>query len=214
MPRLSAADVSGFRHGRVPRDVRIRQVVALAEELFAERGFSGASMDELARRAGVTKPIIYGLLGNKDGVFRACMDRVAMDLARAVTEAVSAEDDPRERLAAGARAWFGFVADHRSLWNAVLAGGDTPIGAEAEEIRRRQAVVIADLLAGDAVAAGGDPSPLLIDALAHLLIGAFESIGRWSGDHPELSPEVLGELCAATLFPGLIALDEADLAGW
>ncbi|MDQ2728632.1 MAG: TetR/AcrR family transcriptional regulator [Actinomycetota bacterium] len=43
-------DLSGFRHGRVPRLVRERQLLALAEDLFAERGLSAASTDELARR--------------------------------------------------------------------------------------------------------------------------------------------------------------------
>ena len=52
----------GFEHGRVPRAVRGRQLLELAAELFAERGYGGASMDELARRAGVTKPVVYELL--------------------------------------------------------------------------------------------------------------------------------------------------------
>lgn len=202
----TAGDVDGFRHGRVPRNVRERQVLMLAGELFAERGFTAASMDELARRAGVSKPVIYDLVGSKDTVFRTCMDRVAEDLASRVVAAVRVEVDPRRQLVAGAEAWFVFIAEHRPLWTALLAGGDTPLGAEAAEIRRRQSCVIAGLLSEDAAAAGVEPPPILIDAVAHLVMGAFESIGRWSADHPELVPSQLGELCAAVLFPGLIGL--------
>nr|MDQ2725127.1 TetR/AcrR family transcriptional regulator [Actinomycetota bacterium] len=208
------ADVSGFHHGRVPRVVRERQLLALAEDLFAERGFSAASMDELARRAGVSKPVIYGRVGNKDQVFRACMDRVAEDMAHRVVEAVRLEVDPRRRLVAGARAWFAFIAERRALWTALLAGGDTPLGAEAAEIRRRQARVIAGLLAEDAAQTDNRAPEVLIDAVAHLIVGAFEAIGRWSADHPELGPPALGELCAAVLFPGLIALNDDLPAGW
>lgn len=207
-------DLSGFRHGRVPRRVRERQLLALAEDLFAEKGFTGASMDELARRAGVSKPVIYGRVGTKDNVFRACMDRVAEDMAHRVVQAVRPESDPRRRLVAGAVAWFDFIAERRSLWTALLAGGDTPLGAEAAEIRRRQARVIAGLLAEDAAQNDAPPPEVLIDAVAHLIVGAFEAIGRWSADHPELGPAALGELCAAVLFPGLIALNQARPAGW
>jgi len=83
-------------------------------------------------------------------VFRVCMHRVAEDMAERVVEAVRHETDPRRRLTAGARAWFAFIAERRALWTALLAGGDTPLGAEAAEIRRRQARVIAGLLAEDA----------------------------------------------------------------
>lgn len=203
-------DLSAFRHGRVPRLVRERQLLALAEDLFAERGFSATSMDELARRAGVSKPVIYGRVGSKDHVFRACMDRVAEDMAERVVEAVRVETDPRRRLTAGARAWFAFIAERRALWTALLGGGDTPLGAEAAEIRRRQARVIAGLLAEDAA----QPSAVLFDAVAHLIVGAFEAIGRWSADHPELGPEALGELCTAVLFPGLVALNDTPPTGW
>ena len=93
--------IEDFQHGRVPRAVRERQIVELAEGLFSERGYQGASMEELARRAGVTKPIIYELFGNKDGLFRACLERSAGRLAQQVADAVRAEVEPEARLRAG-----------------------------------------------------------------------------------------------------------------
>src|ERR671923_342516 len=86
----AVARIQEFRHGRVPRAVRERQLVELGEELFAERGFAKASMDELARRAGVTKPVVYELFGSKDGVFEACVERAVRRLADEVTAAVRA----------------------------------------------------------------------------------------------------------------------------
>src|SRR5512132_657322 len=83
----AVARIGDFRHGRVPRAVRERQLVELGEELFAERGFAKASMDELARRAGVTKPVIYELFGSKDGLFEACLEGLAMRLAESIAEA-------------------------------------------------------------------------------------------------------------------------------
>src|ERR671911_329315 len=86
------ARIEEFRHGRVPRAVRRRQLVELGEELFAERGFAKASMDELARRAGVTKPVIYELFGSKEGLFEACLEGLAVRLAESIAEAARGAD--------------------------------------------------------------------------------------------------------------------------
>src|SRR3954463_5006833 len=89
----SVARIEDFRHGRVPRAVRERQLVELGEELFAERGVAKASMDELARRAGVTKPVIYELFGSKDGLFEACLEGLAVRLAASIAEAARGADE-------------------------------------------------------------------------------------------------------------------------
>ena len=201
-----ATDVSAYRHGRVPRDLRLRQVLALAGELFAERGYTGTSMDELARRAGVSKPVVYDLVGSKEELFRTLMLRTADELAERVADAVRSEDDPFERLRAGATAWFRFVAEHRATWAAFLAGEDLPMGVEVRAIRRRQAQLVATLLAESAGDLGVAVVPSLIDAAAHMLNGGFEALGAWSADHTDVSPEQLADLCARAIYPGLIAL--------
>jgi AcrR family transcriptional regulator len=88
----AVARIGDFRHGRVPRPVRERQLVELGEQLFAERGFAKASMDELARRAGVTKPVIYELFGSKEGLFRACLEGLALRLAEEIAAAARGAD--------------------------------------------------------------------------------------------------------------------------
>src|SRR3954451_12231915 len=88
----AVARIEDFRHGRVPRPVRERQLVELGEQLFAERGFAKASMDELARRAGVTKPVIYELFGSKEGLFRACLEALALRMAEQIAEAARGAD--------------------------------------------------------------------------------------------------------------------------
>src|SRR5437016_2404433 len=97
-----AEEVAAYPRGRVPREVRRRQVIALSTELFAERGYDGASMDELARRAGVSKPVVYDLVGSKEELFRDLMSVEAEDLARRISEAVEREPVHEERLRAGA----------------------------------------------------------------------------------------------------------------
>jgi AcrR family transcriptional regulator len=109
----STATVADYPHGRVPRELRERQIVELAEQLFAERGYRGASMDELSRRAGVTKPVIYELFESKDGLFRVCVERAVDGMAESVAAAVRAETVPEARLRAGGIAFLRFAADNR-----------------------------------------------------------------------------------------------------
>ena len=210
----AAVDLSQYRRGRVPRDVRLAQVLTLAEELFAEHGYTAASMDELARRAGVSKPMIYNLVGSKEELFRTCMDRTADELAARITAAVAGESDLRRLLLAGGRAWFEYVAEHRALWTALLGGPDAPMGAEIAEIRRRQARLVAVILAESAPPTAPPASGVLLEAIAHLVNGAFESVTRWWDDHPEITTAALAELCTEILFPGLIAVATAPPAGW
>jgi AcrR family transcriptional regulator len=88
----AVARIGEFRHGRVPRELRRQQLIELGEELFAERGFTKTSMDELARRAGVTKPVVYELFGSKDGLFEACLEGLAVRLAESIAEAARGAD--------------------------------------------------------------------------------------------------------------------------
>lgn len=201
------AEVGTHPHGRVPRALRRRQVLAVAEQLFVERGYHAASMDELASRVGVSKPVVYDLVGGKEKVFEACMERAADSLAEAVAEAVAAAGARDvDRLRAGALAWFGFIEARRSLWDAVLATADAPVTAAIDAIRSRQDDFVAAQLAAGADESGQRVDHELVGAVAAAMNGAFEALGRWWHDHPERSAEELADLYTSLVLPGLTQL--------
>jgi AcrR family transcriptional regulator len=189
--------IEDFQHGRVPRAVRERQLVELAEELFAERGYQGASMDELARRAGVTKPIVYELFGSKDGLFRACLERSAARLAEQVAEAVRAEVEPEARLRAGGLAFLRFASEHRVAWELMMEGrfSDTAI-----EVRRSQAALVLELLLE---MAPGEVDRRELEVVAHAVNSAYEGVAHWMWEHPEEPIERLADWTVELLLPGL-----------
>ncbi len=84
---------------RVPREVRIPQIARIAEDLFGQFGYQGTSMDDVARLAGISKPVVYDLVGSKEELFRLCMARSADELATRVASAVAG--CPRGRSAPG-----------------------------------------------------------------------------------------------------------------
>ncbi len=196
----AAPQVTDFPHGRVPRAVRERQLLELAERLFSERGYAGASMDELCRRAGVTKPVVYELFGSKDGLFRRCLEGSAEALAATITAAVRAEPEPEGKLRAGGVAFLRFAADHRMAWDVLFATGEARFAGEAEAIRRSQATMLRELLAEDAAV---DADALQLDAFAHAITGAYEALGHWAAEHPDVPHETLAGWLVSLLAPGL-----------
>lgn len=206
-PRRSTADIAAevarHRHGRVPRELRLEQVMAVAEELFAEEGYLGASMDELARRVGVSKPVIYDLVGSKEQLFHSVMDRFGRELAESVVAAGMAEPDPERRLRAGALAFFRFVAEHRAGWMVAGAGDGAPLSEGLAGVRRRQGELVAAILSMRFPAGTGPVGGLTASAAAQALNGAFEALAVWWRDHPTCTPEQLADLIDAMVRPGL-----------
>jgi AcrR family transcriptional regulator len=193
----AVARIEDFRHGRVPRAVRERQLVELGEQLFEERGFAKASMDELARRAGVTKPVIYELFGSKEGLFRACLEGLALRMAEQIADAARAEEDPEARLRAGGRAFLRFASENRVAYELLYEGR---FSDAAVSVRRRQAALILELMRE---LAPEDVDARELEVAANAVNSAYEGVAHWMWDHPEMDVDELAEWTVELLLPGL-----------
>src|SRR3954447_27064919 len=91
---------------RVPRAVRERQMLAVAERAFAERGYHPASVDAIAEAAGITKPMVYAYFGSKEGLYRACMAAARERLLETLREQVDPGAAPDQQLWHGLLAFF------------------------------------------------------------------------------------------------------------
>ena len=196
----SAATVADYPHGRVPRELRQRQIVELAEQLFAERGYRGASMDELSRRAGVTKPVIYELFESKDGLFRVCVERAVQGMAESVAAAVRAETAPEARLRAGSLAFLRFAADNRVAWDLLAMGGGGRFADQMQTVRRSQAQLIRQLMEE---MAAEDIDARELEAAAYAVNSAYEGAAHWMWEHPDVPVEQVADWIVDLLVPGL-----------
>jgi AcrR family transcriptional regulator len=201
-----SAQIATFAHGRVPRALRRQQVLEQAYELFVERCYDGASMDELARRVGVTKPVIYELVGSKEQLFREVVAGIQAELATAVATAVSSETDLAGRLHAGILAFLRFAERKRRGWAALMsmgAGG----GAITATLRREPVALVAALIGASAGRDGGaSPDARTLEILAQAINGAVEFVALWWQSHPDTTAESLAASLAALLSPGLVAM--------
>ena len=198
------AQIEAYAHGRVPRALRRRQIVAEARALFTEQGFHGASMDELSARVGVSKPALYKTVGSKDALLALVIDEVEAELSSALADAVIGAPPPA-RLRAGLLAFFRYVEANRAAWAALMAGPGLQT-APWTEMRQRQAQLVAELLLNSATPAAPFPSEQASQLLAHALNGAVETVALWWQAHPELSPEQLADRLDALFSPTLFAL--------
>ncbi|NUR63264.1 MAG: TetR/AcrR family transcriptional regulator [Catenulispora sp.] len=192
------------RRKRMPRAEREQQILAAAEEVFAERGFQATSMDEVSLRVGVSKPMLYEYFTSKEGLLLACVARIRADLHSVTLEAVAGaeKDGPRAVLEAGLEAYFDFADRHGRAW-AVLLNESVIVAGPAEEaieaIRGQQTRLIQAALSRWLPAA----SPERIAVFAHALIGAGERVARWRlREGAGIKPRESAALLADAFWPG------------
>ncbi len=100
----------------VPRAEREQQIVAHAVDEFAANGYAGASMVRIARRAGISKPLIYQYFGSKDGLFLTCLHEVAGGLLARLDEAELSVDDTVASRVFALQAVFEALEPQRDAW--------------------------------------------------------------------------------------------------
>lgn len=173
-------------------------MLRVAGETFAERGYHGTSMDEVAARAGVTKPMVYLYFGSKESLYLAYIERAGAELLDRLRAAAPTSASADDRLSAGMEAFFAFVDERRAGW-AVLykeaAGQGGPLAAQVTELQRRITALIHAALIEGARAAGAANPVDATEPLAHAVVGAGERLANWWLDHPETPrPEVAATL--------------------
>ena len=165
---------SGERLARVDRE---RLMLGAAGEAFATNGFHGSSMDDIARAAGVTKPMLYRYFGSKEDLYAAYLRIAGHELVDRVRALQTRGQPPLVRLHAGLRAFLTYVQEHRAGWTVLHGETTTPtdahIAREVAELRGR-IIRLLTILFGDA-------------AFAHAFTGAAESLATWWVNQPEPS---------------------------
>ena len=100
----------GNRRGnRLPRDERRGQLLIAASEVFVDRGYHAAGMDEIADRAGVSKPVLYQHFSSKLELYLAVLQRHVDNLVSGVRQALRTTTDNQQRLRAAVAAFFDFI---------------------------------------------------------------------------------------------------------
>ncbi|MFD7446320.1 TetR/AcrR family transcriptional regulator [Streptomyces sp. NPDC059909] len=194
--RTGAARGAGTKG--VPRARREEQIVAAALEEFGRHGHASASMASIARRVGVTKPMLYTYFGSKDGLYLACLEHIATRLV-AVIDAAMAPGPSDERLPQTVlTAIFEALEGRRRAWF-VLYDKTLPPGSELRLAAQRHREAIDELAASGTAALlrdHGHEDPLDADALKHVWTGTVSALVAWWVSRPDQSAQDMSARCA------------------
>jgi len=108
------------RGARLSRSARRAQLLLAARDVFAAQGYHAAAMDDIAERAGVSKPVLYQHFPGKLELYRALLTTYADELVGSVRAAIDTTTDNRERVHAAVTAYFDFVAGEGGAYRLVF----------------------------------------------------------------------------------------------
>ena len=194
---------------RMPRAERERQMLAVAEEIFAERGYQASSMDEIAERVGVSKPMIYEYFGSKEGLLVACIRAARAELLAATLASVEGRGTAEEALRSGLESFFVFIDSHRLSWQllrqeAAVAGQAAM--DEIEGIRQQQTQVNATLFASYLP----DLPAAELEAYGEVVVGACERLASWFVAREDVTARYAAGIIMRMVWDGLAASTQGD----
>ena len=130
---------------RLPRDQRRALLLEAALDAFSEKGYHATAMDDIAERAGVSKPVLYQHFDSKLDLYLGLAGRVGDDVVRMIEEALASTPDNGERIAACLHSFFELVDRPRSGYQLVFdsdMGGDPAVAQILDSARSRCAEAI------------------------------------------------------------------------
>ncbi len=187
---------------RLPGPERRRQLLDCALELFATQGFHQTAMNDIARAAGVTKPVLYQHFASKRDLYRELLDDVGQALQDTIAKATAQAAGPREQVEAGFTAYFRFVADNHSAYRLIFGSG-TRRDPEFADAALQVEALIADFVAAMIEVEAIDPHHQRL--LAYGVVGLAEGASRhWMANRDTpVEPELLARQVAELAWAGL-----------
>jgi AcrR family transcriptional regulator len=178
---------------------RRAQLLEVAGEAFAEHGYHGASMEQLAEAAGVSKPVLYQHFSSKHELYLAVVRDAVGEMEEVVRGALEGTADNRTRIHGAIAAYFDFVETRR--FQLLFGSGelaDAEVRAEVEAAEERLAATVGALIASDAGLSG---------TAAHYLATAVRGLAmegaRWWVEHPDVDRDEAVRLLARLVWRGL-----------
>lgn len=178
---------------RLSAPQRRQTIEDAATALFAEHGYQGSSIDEIARRSGVTPPVVYDHFDSKQDLYRRLLERHFAELRQVWRENFVGEDPSGQRVARSFDAWFAYIEAHpfagRMLFRDTT--GDPKIEAMHQEVAASSRAAIMSLFAtqpGSEQVIGPEAEQGLEMAWI-VMRGVLQGLAMWWYEHPKVPRE-------------------------
>ena len=193
--------------GRMTAAERREQLVDISRGLFAQRGFDGTSIEEIAARAEVSKPVVYEHFGGKEGLYAVVVDREVRRLLGMMQDSLKAEH-PRVLLEQAAFALLDYIEDAPDGFRILVR--DSPIGSATGSF----VSIIGDIasrveyiLANEFKARGFDAK--VAPLYAQMLVGMVGTTGQWWLDARSPEKKVVAEHLVNLAWNGLAGIEKS-----
>ena len=196
---------------RMSGQERREQLIRVGREVFAERGFDGTSIEEIAERARISKPLVYEHFGGKEGLHAVIIDREVQDLVSRLRDVLQA-DRPRMALEQVVDAFLRYVEEEQAGFRVLVR--DAPVGSSGGSLPSVLADVatsVEALLARELKARGYDRK--MAPVLARALVGMVALTGQWWLDEGKPKRGVVTANLVNLVWNGLKDLNRDPMSG-
>jgi AcrR family transcriptional regulator len=193
---------------RMSAQERREQLVGVGRAVFAERGYEATSVEEIAERAGVSKPVVYQHFGGKEGLYAVIVDREVRHLTESIKRCFDAVT-PRLVAMGAADAFLTYIEEHEEGFRVLVRDAPTPLteGSFATVIDD-VAARCQELLVDEFGDRGFDEATAPM--YARMLVGAIALVGEWWLDVRKPAREVVAAHVVNLLWNGLSHLEPVD----
>jgi AcrR family transcriptional regulator len=157
---------------------RREQLVVVARSVFAEKGFQPTSVEEIAARAEVSKPVVYEHFGGKEGIYAVVVDREVKELSERLGAALSVEDHPKRIVERTALALLDYIEEAEDGFRILVR--DSPVAQATGPFNSMLGDVaknVEELLRVQFEAHSLDPETATL--YAQMLVGMIAFTGQW-----------------------------------
>jgi len=195
-----------------------REVIELAAtEVFAERGYHRASMDEIAQRSGVSVPVVYDHFQSKQDLHRRLLERHFASLRELWREQLGGEDPLDQRLARAIEAWFAYVQTHPYAWGMLFRDttGDPEAQAIHREVAAQSRAALLPLVARERGTENiaGSPDAEALDMVWEVVRAVLQGLALWWHEHKHVPRDQVVRTAMNALWIGFERARRGDTWG-
>lgn len=190
------------RGTRLPRRARRNQLLGAAQEVFVAQGYHAAAMDDIADRAGVSKPVLYQHFPGKLELYLALLDQHCEALVQSVREALAATSDNKQRVAATINAYFDYVEREGGAFRLVFESdltNEPSVRERVDQVSLDCAELVSAVIAED-TDLPEDQSMLLAVSLCGM---AQITARHWLSSGQQIPRDTAGALIASLAWRGI-----------
>lgn len=203
MPETAGGRAAGPVQRRIPAAERRKRIVKAARTVFAATGYEASSLDEIAAKAKITKPVLYDHFESKQDLYTKVLEDASEELLTSLLDTLGAPAaDPRARVVSALDVLTEWIASHADYWRLLFrepAGPRAVVRAHREVRARASAAIARELL--DEKAMKRDPERLAMTA--EILAGGIHSLTEWWYRHRDVPPSKVRDAAVAVLWDGL-----------